>query len=187
MTQDTVEEVAVSTWSIDPAHSSAHFRTRYAGIVWVRGELRVSRGKLNWNEDKIEESRVEIEIDPCSVYTGVPKRDQHLRSADFLDVELFPSMRFQSTQISRVSRDIALVAGSLTIHGVCRPVELRVTEISAPTQDPSGNVVLAASATARLNRKDFGITWNKALAAGGFMVGDEILIDLDVEFVRAAS
>jgi polyisoprenoid-binding protein YceI len=187
MTQDTIEEVAVSTWSIDPAHSAAHFKARYVGIVWVRGELRVSRGKLNWNENKIEESRVEVEIDPCTVYSGVPKRDQHLRSADFLDGERFPSMRFQSTQMSRLSRDTALVAGDLTIRGVCRPVELRVTEISAPTQDPSSNVVLAASATARLNRKDFGLTWNKALAAGGFMVGDEILIDLDVEFVKAAN
>jgi polyisoprenoid-binding protein YceI len=187
MTQDIIEEVAVSTWSIDPAHSSAHFKTRYMGIVWVRGELRVSRGKLNWNGDKLEESRVEVEIDPCTVYSGVPKRDQHLRSADFLDVEHFPSMRFQSTEISRLSRDTALVAGDLTIHGVCRPIELRVNEISAPTQDPKGNVVIAASAKAKLNRKDFGVTWNKALAAGGFMVGDEILIDLDVEFVRAAS
>ena len=95
-------------------------------------------------------------------------------------------MRFQSTHISRLSRDTALVAEDLTIHGVCRPVELRVTEISAPTQDPSGNVVIAASATARLSRKDFGLTWNKVLEAGGFMVGDEILIDLDVEFVRAS-
>jgi polyisoprenoid-binding protein YceI len=187
MTQETVQEVGVSTWSIDQAHSSAHFKTRYMAIVWVRGELRVSRGELNWNEDKVEESRVEIDIDPCSVYTGVPKRDQHLRSADFLDVARFPSMRFQSTRISRLSRDTALVTGDLTIRGVCRPVELRVTEISTPTQDPSGNLVLAASATARLNRKDFGLTWNKALAAGGFMVGDDILIDLDVEFVKAAS
>jgi polyisoprenoid-binding protein YceI len=187
MTQDTVEEVAVATWSIDPLHSSAHFKTRYMGIVWVRGELRVPRGKLNWNEDKIEESQVEIEIDPCSVYTGVAKRDQHLRSADFLDVERFPSMRFQSTHVSRLSRDIVLVAGELTIRGVCRPIELRVTEISAPTRDPSGNVVFAASATVRLSRKDFGLTWNKALAAGGFMVGDEILIDLDLEFVKAAN
>lgn len=187
MTKEVLEEVAVSTWSIDPAHSAAHFRTRYMAIVWVRGEFRVSRGKLTWDENNMEELRVEVEIDCSSVYTGVPKRDQHLRSADFLDVERFPSMRFQSTHISRLSDDTALVAGDLTIRGVCRRVELRVTEISAATRDAQGNVLLAGSATARVNRKEFGITWNKALDTGGFLVGDEILIDLDVEFVRAAS
>jgi polyisoprenoid-binding protein YceI len=187
MTKDTVQEVAVSAWSIDPAHSSVHFKVRHMAIAWVRGELRVLRGKLNWNENNIEESRVEVEIDSSSVYSSEPKRDQHLRNADFLDVERFPSMRFQSTHISRPSCDTALVAGDLTIHGVCRPVELRVTEISAATQDPSGNIVLGASATAKVNRKEFGITWNTALATGGFLVGDEILIDLDVEFVKAAT
>ncbi len=187
MTNDTVEEVAVSAWLIDPAHSSVHFKIRYMTIAWVRGEFRVSRGKLNWNEDKIEESRVEVEIDASSVYSSEPKRDQHLRNAEFLDVEQFPSMHFQSTHISRVSRDTALVAGDLTMHGVCRPVELRVTEISAATQDPWGKVILAASATAKVNRKEFGLNWNTALNTGGFLVGDEILIDLDVEFVRAGT
>jgi polyisoprenoid-binding protein YceI len=187
MTTDTVEEVAVSTWSIDPAHSSVHFKIRYVAIAWVRGEFRVSRGKLSWNENKIEESRVEVEIDSSSVYSSEPKRDQHLRNADFLDVERFPSMQFQSTHVSGLSPDTALVAGDLTIHGVRLPVELRVAEISKPTQDPSGRVILAASATARVNRKDFGLTWNTALETGGLLVGDEILIDLDVEFVRAAS
>jgi polyisoprenoid-binding protein YceI len=187
MTTDTVQEVAVSAWSIDPAHSSVNFKVRHMGIAWVRGEFRVLRGKLNWNGNKVEESRVEVEIDSSSAYSSESKRDQHLRNADFLDVERFPSMRFQSTHISRLSGDTALVAGDLTIRGVCRPVELRVTEISAATQDPLGNIVLGASATAKVNRKDFGITWNTALATGGFLVGDEILIDLDVEFVKAAN
>src|SRR5271166_987797 len=163
MTTDTAQEVAVSTWSIDPAHSSVHFKVRHLGIAWVRGEFRVLRGKLNWNENNIEESRVEVEIDSSTVYSSEPKRDQHLRNADFLDVERYPSMHFQSTHISRLSPDTALVAGDLTIRGVSRPVELRVTDISAPTRDPSGNVVIGASATAKVNRKEFGLTWNAVL------------------------
>jgi len=187
MTTDTAQEVAVSTWSIDPGHSSVHFKVRHLGIAWVRGEFRVLRGKLIWNENKLEESRVEVEIDSSTVYSSEPKRDQHLKNSDFLDVERFPTMRFQSTHISRLSRDSALVAGDLTIRGVSRPVELRVTEISAPARDPSGNVVIGASATAKVNRKEFGLTWNAVLDSGGFVIGDEILIDLDIEFVKAAS
>jgi polyisoprenoid-binding protein YceI len=187
MTKDTVQEVAVSVWSIDPAHSSVHFKIRYMAIAWVRGEFRVSGGKLDWNENNIEESRVEVEIDSSSVYSSEPKRDQHLRGDEFLDVERFPSMHFQSTHISRLCSDTALVVGDLTIRGVCRPVELRVTEISPETQDPWGDVILAATATARVNRKEFGLTWNTTLETGGVLVGDEILIDLDVEFVRAGT
>jgi polyisoprenoid-binding protein YceI len=149
VTKETVEEVAVSVWSIDPSHSSVHFKIRYLAIAWVRGEFRVSWGKLNWNENNTEESQVEVEIDSSSVYSSEPKRDEHLRNADFLDVERFPSMRFQSTRISRLSPDTALVVGDLTIHGVCRSVELRVTAISAATQDPWGKVILAASASAK--------------------------------------
>lgn len=187
MITDTAQEVAVSTWSIDPAHSSVHFKVRHMAIAWIHGEFRVLRGKLNWNENKTEESQVEVEIDSSSVYSSEPKRDQHLRNADFLDVERFPSMHFQSTHISRLSRDAALVVGDLTILGVSCPVELRVTEISAPAKDPSGNVVLGASAKAKLSRKEFGLTWNTALETGGLVIGDEILIDLDVEFVKAAN
>jgi polyisoprenoid-binding protein YceI len=187
MTKDTVEEIGVSVWSIDPAHSSVHFKIRHMAIAWVHGEFRVLRGKLSWNESKIEESQVEVEIDSSSVYSSEPKRDQHLRNADFLDVERFPSMRFQSTHISRPSRDIALVAGDLTLHGVCRPVELRITGFSAATQDPSGNIILGASATVTVNRKEFGLTWNTVLETGGLLVGEDILIDLDVEFVKVAS
>lgn len=187
MTNEIVEEVGISIWSIDPTHSSVHFKVRHMAIAWVRGEFRALRGTLNWNENKIEESRVEVEIDPSSVYSSEPKRDDHLRNADFLDVERFPSIHFQSTHVSRLSRDTALVVGDLTLHGVCRPVELRVTEISAAAKDPSGNIVIGASAIAKLNRKEFGLTWNKVLEAGGFLIGDEIVIDLDIEFVKATN
>ena len=107
--------------------------------------------------------------------------------ATFLDVERFPSMHFQSTLFSRSSADQLVVIGELTMHGVSRSIELPVTEMSRPVRDPWGNLRLAASATAKLNRKEFGLTWNTVLEAGGFLVGDEIFIDIDIEFLEAAS
>src|SRR4051794_22187433 len=149
-------------------------------IAWVRGEFRISRATLNWNAANLKESHVEAEIDARSVNTSEPERDENLRSDTFLDAEHFPSMHFQSTNFSQIG-DVVILNGELTIRGVTRPVELRLSEISSPTRDPWGNVRLAASATANLNRKEFGLTWNTALEAGGFLVGNEILVDLDLE------
>jgi polyisoprenoid-binding protein YceI len=186
MTTNTAPEVAVSTWSIDLAHSSLRFKVRHMAIAWVRGEFRITRAALNWNPANLKESHVDVEIDPRSVNTGEPQRDEHLRSDAFLDVEHFPSMHYQCANFSR-SGDVVILSGELTIRGVTRPVELRVTEISSPTRDPWGNVRLAASATASLNRKEFGLTWNTALETGGFLVGDEIFVDLDLEFMKGAA
>ena len=183
---DTVPEVGVSVWSLDPAHSAVHFKVRHMAIAWVRSDFRISKGTFEWNEDKIEESYIEVEIDPASVISTEPKRDEHLRNADFFDVERFPSIHFRSTKISKASADTALVAGELTIRGVTRPVELDVTEISPATEDPSGNICFGASAATKINREDFGLTWNKTLETGGLLVGDDVYIDLDVEFIRQA-
>jgi polyisoprenoid-binding protein YceI len=187
MTTNTVREVAVSTWSIDPAHSAVHFKVRHMAIAWVRGEFRILKGTLGWNEHNITESRIEIDIDSCSVNSSEPQRDAHLRNEDFLDVQRFPLIHFQSTHISRGPGDALAVAGELTIHGVTRPVVLEVSEISPATRDPWGGVRIAASASAKVSRKDFGLTWNKVLETGGLLVGDEIFIDLDVEFVKASN
>jgi polyisoprenoid-binding protein YceI len=186
MTTDTIQEVAVSVWSVDPTHSAVHFKVRHMGIAWVRGDFRILKGTLQWDEGKISESSIDVDIDAASVYSNEPKRDEHLRNADLLDVERFPSMHFRSTRVSRSSVDSALVAGELTIHGVTRPVELRVTEISPATKDPWGNIRFAASATTKISRKEFGLTWNPLLETGGVLVGDEVFIDLDVEFIRPA-
>jgi len=184
MTTDTVQEVTVSVWSLDPTHSGAHFKVRHMGIAWVRGDFRILRGTLQWDDDKISESSIDVEIDAASVNSNEPKRDEHLRNADLLDVERFPSMHFRSTGVSRSSADSALVAGELTIHGVTRQVELRVTEISPATKDPWGNIRFAASANTKVSRKDFGLIWNPLLETGGVLVGDEVFIDLDVEFTK---
>ena len=152
----------------------------------MRGEFRITRAALNWNAADLKESHVEVDIDARSVNTSEPQRDDHLRSDAFLDVEHFPSMHFQSTNFSR-SGDVVILSGELTIRGVTRPVELRVSEISSPTRDPWGNVRLAASATATVNRKEFGLTWNSVLETGGFLVGDEIFVELDLEFMKGSA
>jgi polyisoprenoid-binding protein YceI len=183
---NTIQEVGVSIWSLDPAHSAVHFKVRHMAIAWVRGNFRISKGTLQSNEDRTSESSIDVDIDAASVNSAEPKRDEHLRTAEFFDVEHFPTIHFRSTEISRSSAGTAIVAGHLTIRGVTRPVELSITDISSATKDPWGGIRFAASASAKINRKDFGLTWNKALETGGVLVADEILIDLDVEFVKAA-
>lgn len=186
MATDTIQTIAVSIWAVDPAHSTAHFKVRHMAISWVRGEFRILGGTLRWNEDNLAESSVEAEVDAASVNSGEPQRDDHLRSADFLDVERFPVIHFRSTRLSRAADGGLTITGNLTIHGVTRPVELQTAEISPATRDPWGGVRIATSATAKLNRRDFGLMWNKILEAGGLLVGDDVFLDLDVEFVNSS-
>ncbi len=185
MANEAVQEVAVSPWSIDPAHSSIQFKIRHMAIAWVRGTFRPRSGTLYLGKDNLAESRVEVDIDPASVNSGEEDRDTHLRNADFFDVERYPSIHFQSTGISGSSGN-PVVTGNLTIRSVTRPVEVKVSEISEPTPDPWGGVRIAVTASVRINRKDFGLTWNKVLETGGSLVGDDVFIDLDIEFVSKA-
>jgi polyisoprenoid-binding protein YceI len=124
-------------------------------------------------------------IDAASIDTRDAQRDTHLKSADFLDVEKFPTLTFKSTRISRVSDGELAVAGDLTVHGVTRNVVFTVEGPTPPTKDPWGNTRIGLSATAKISRKDFGLTWNAALETGGIMVGEEVAITLEVEFVKA--
>ncbi len=176
---------AISTWSIDPAHSSVHFKVRHMMISNVRGEFRTVRGDLKLNEADNTQSQIDIEIDTSSIHTRDEQRDAHLRSPDFLDTGLHPLLTFRSTKLETAGVDALRVQGDLTIHGVTRNVELDVDSISPATKDPWGNVRMAASANTVISRKDFGLTWNAALEAGGVLVGDEVTIDLDVPFVKS--
>jgi polyisoprenoid-binding protein YceI len=176
---------AVSTWSIDPSHSSVHFKVRHMMISNVRGEFRTVRGDLRLNDADITQSKIDIEIDTSSIQTRDEQRDAHLRSQDFLDTERHPLLTFRSTKVEKAGADALRVQGHLAIHGVTRTVELNVDGISPATKDPWGNVRIAASASTVISRKDFGLTWNAALEAGGVLVGDEITIDIDVQFVKS--
>jgi polyisoprenoid-binding protein YceI len=128
---------------------------------------------------------VETTLDAASIETRDAQRDAHLKSADFLDVEKFPALTFKSTRITQVHDGELSVEGDLTVHGVTRNVTFNVEGPSAPAKDPWGNTRVAISATTKISRKDFGLTWNAALETGGILVGDEVTITLDVQFVKA--
>jgi polyisoprenoid-binding protein YceI len=179
------EVVAITTWNIDPVHSTAQFKVKHMMISNVKGEFTSVTGKLELNGSDINKSRVEASIDAGSINTREAQRDAHLKSADFLDVEKFPALTFKSTRISKMSVDEISVEGDLSIHGVTRNVVFDVEGPSAPIKDPWGNTRIGISAKTTIKRKDFGLTWNAALETGGIVVGEEVHITLDVEFVKA--
>jgi polyisoprenoid-binding protein YceI len=178
------EVTAITTWNIDPVHSTAQFKVKHMMISNVKGEFTTITGKLELNGSDINKSRVEASIDAGSINTREAQRDAHLKSADFLDVEKFPTLTFKSTRISKMSVDEISVEGDLSIHGVTRAVVFDVEGPSAPTKDPWGNTRIGISAKTTIKRKDFGLTWNAALETGGIVVGEEVHITLDVEFVK---
>jgi polyisoprenoid-binding protein YceI len=178
-------QTAVTTWNIDPVHSVAEFKVKHMMISNVKGQFTRVKGALSLDESDITNSRVEASIEAASINTRDDQRDGHLKSADFFDVEKFPTLSFKSTRITRVGDEELAVTGELRIHGVTRSVVLNVEGPTAPAKDPWGNTRRGLSATTRINRKDFGLTWNSALETGGILVGDEVTITLDVQFIKA--
>lgn len=178
-------KTSTTTWKIDPAHSSAEFRVKHMMISNVKGQFSKLSGALFFDESNLANSRVDISIEAASIRTGDDQRDAHLKSADFFDVEKFPTLTFKSAGI-RIVRDGELsVEGDLTIHGVTRKVSFAVEGPTPPSKDPWGNTRIAISASTRINRKDYGLTWNTALETGGFLVGEEVTITLETQFVRS--
>jgi polyisoprenoid-binding protein YceI len=175
-----------ATWNIDLAHSSVHFSVKHMVISKVRGRFAKFSGKLELDEQDPTRSTVEVRIDASSIETGVAERDAHLRSPDFFDVEKFAELTFASKRVERVSDDRYRVIGDLTIRGVTKEVALEV-EAGGTTKDPWGNERAGFTAHTRVDRKDFGLEWNKVIETGGVVVGDRVDIDLDVEGVRVAS
>jgi polyisoprenoid-binding protein YceI len=174
-----------TTWNIDPAHSVAEFKVKHMMISNVKGQFAKITGVLTLDESDLTESRVEALIEAASIETRDAQRDAHLKSADFFDVEKFPTLSFKSTRISHRRDGELAVEGDLTIRGVTRKVLFSVEGPTPPVKDPWGNTRVAVSAATKINRKDFGLTWNTALETGGILVGDEVTITLDVEFVKA--
>jgi polyisoprenoid-binding protein YceI len=172
-----------STWNIDPAHSTAEFKVKHMMISNVKGRFSGISGVLHRYEADHTRSTLEVSIDAGTVNTQDAQRDGHLKSAEFFDVEKFPAMTFKSTHIEQKGSGYA-VTGDLTIRGVAKPVILNVEEVSEPAKDPWGNLRIGLSATAKINRKDFGLTWNSALEAGGVLVGEDVTISLDVQFIK---
>lgn len=181
----TATATKTTTWNIDPAHSVAEFKVKHMMISNVKGQFTAIKGTLSLDEDDVTQSRVEALIDAASINTREPQRDAHLKSADFFDAEKFPTLTFKSTRITAKAEGELAVAGDLTIHGVTRNVVFTVEGPTAAAKDPWGNTRVGLSATTKINRKDFGLTWNAALETGGILVGDEVTITLDVELVKA--
>jgi polyisoprenoid-binding protein YceI len=175
--------MAQVTYAIDPTHSAVHFSVRHMMLSNVRGEFTKVAGTIEFDPQAPAHSSIAATIDAASINTRDEGRDGHLKSADFLDVEKFPSITFRSKQIS-LHGDEAKVTGDLTIHGVTREITLDVEGTTAEIKDPWGKHRVGTSATAKLSRKDFGLTWNAALETGGVMVGDEVKITIEVEAVR---
>jgi polyisoprenoid-binding protein YceI len=187
MTNTTVAPVQASTttWNIDPAHSVAEFKVKHMMISNVKGQFSKLSGAITFDESDLKNSRAQVSIEAASVHTGDAQRDAHLKSPDFFDVEKFPTLSFKSNDI-RIVRDGELsVDGDLIIHGVARKVSFAVEGPTPPSKDPWGNTRIAVSATTKINRKDFGLTWNAALETGGILVGEEVTITLEVQFVKA--
>ena len=178
-------QTSTTTWNIDSAHTTAEFKVKHMMIANVKGHFSKVSGALTLDESNLSNSRVEATIEAGSIETREPQRNAHLKSADFFDVEKFPTLEFKSSKISIVRDGELSVEGDLTIHGVTRKVNFDVEGPTPPSKDPWGNTRVAISATTKINRKDFGLTWNAALETGGFLVGDEVTITLDAEFVKA--
>ena len=173
-----------TTYKIDPAHSTAQFVVRHMMITNVRGGFSGVQGTVVYDPEKPTASSVEVVIDAGTINTLEAARDTHLKSADFLDVEKYPTINFKSSEITLHGDELRL-EGNLTIHGVTKEVVLKVEIPSAETKDPWGNARIGASATTRIKRSDFGLNWNAALETGGFLVGDNLKVELEVSLIRA--
>jgi polyisoprenoid-binding protein YceI len=170
-------------WNLDPAHTSIEFSVKHLGIATVRGRFRKFDATAEAGADG-QLKRVEATIDASSVDTGVEQRDDHLRSADFFDVAKFPEIRFVSTGIRQTGSDEAVVTGDLTLRGVTRPMSFALAQGSA-IKDPWGNQRIATTASGKLSRKEWGLTWNQALELGGVLVADEVRFTLEVQVIAA--
>jgi len=172
------------TWQIDPAHTNVEFSVRHMMISNVKGQFQKTAGTVDVNGKDPTSAKIDATIDATSINTRVDKRDAHLKSPAFLDVDKFPTITFKSTKVEADGPGKWKVTGDLTLHGVTKPVVLEVEGTGAPINDPMGNTRAGASATTKIKRSDFGLTWNQPLETGGVMVGDEVAISIDVEAIK---
>jgi polyisoprenoid-binding protein YceI len=182
-TTATTPTTGTTTWAVDPAHTHVEFAVKHLMISTVRGRFGGVTGTVVTDETDPARGSAEIEIEAASIDTRESQRDAHLKSADFFDVETHPKLIFKSKRVADVKGDHFKLIGDLTIHGVTREVALDVTS-GGRGKDPWGGERAAFSATTTIKRSEYGLTWNQALETGGFLVGDEIKISLDVELVK---
>jgi polyisoprenoid-binding protein YceI len=173
-------------WQIDPAHSAAHFSVRHLMISNVRGEFTKLSGSALLNPADSAKSTVEITIEAASVNTREPQRDEHLRSADFFDVANYPTLTFRSKRVEALGAENFKLTGDLTIRGVTKEVTFDVEGPTASVKDPWGNIRAGVTASAKINRKDFGVAFNALTETGGMVVGEEVKITIEAELIQQA-
>lgn len=171
------------TWTIDPAHSSVTFSAKHMMVTTVRGTMKIRDFDLDFDPDRLADSKVRVALDAATIDTANEQRDAHLRSADFLDAEQFPTLDFVSTKIEPDGDDY-LIHGDLTIRGTTRPVVLKA-EYAGAVKNMQGGTSAGFSATTKINREDFGLTWNVALEQGGWLVSKDVKIEIDLEVVSS--
>ena len=174
-------------WEFDPAHTGVHFKVRHLMVSSVRGDFEKVSGKIVYDEADVTKSAADITIDAASINTREAKRDEDLRSPNFLDVAKYPTITFKSKRVEKTGNGTLKMTGDLTIHGMTKEVVLNVEGPTPAIKDPLGNRRVGGQATTKINRKDFGLVWNKTLETGGVVVGDEVEITIDVEIFRKAA
>jgi polyisoprenoid-binding protein YceI len=179
----TSTQTTTGTWTIDASHSLAEFSVRHMMVSTTRGQFKSVTGSAFIDENDLTNSSVEATIDVSSITTRDEKRDEHLRSADFFEVETYPAITFKSTSVKKSGGDSYDVVGDLTIRGVTRPVTLKTTFNGIGTS-PWGQSVAGFEADTEISRKEFGLEWNVALETGGVLVGDKVKIHLEAEFIK---
>lgn len=170
-------------WILDKAHTNAAFAVKHMLVTTVRGRFTRVDAEVEVNEEDLTKSRATVTIDVASLDTAEPQRDAHLRSADFFDVEKFPTMTFVVRDIERVDDNKLHITGDLTIKDVTKPVTFEA-EVAGPAKNPWGMEVIGITAEAKVNRKDWGLTWNAPLEFGGWLIGDEVRLTFDAELVK---
>lgn len=176
--------MATTTWNIDTTHSGIHFSVRHMVVAKVRGSFKAFSGAVQLDEQAPAHSSVSVRIETASIHTAVDQRDGHLKSPDFFDVAKFPLITFDSTKVEKGSGDNLRVTGNLTIRDVTREVVLEVEQLGI-NKDPWGQMRAAFEAKTSIDRRDFGLTWNQALEAGGVLVGEKVEIALEIQAVQA--
>ena len=173
-----------ANYQIDPDHSSVQFKVRHLMVSNVKGDFNKAKGSVMIDDNNIPNLRVELTIETASVDTGHAKRDEHLRNADFFDVAKYPTVIFVSKKVMQAGQGKLKVTGDLTLHGVTREITMDVEGPTQEIKDPWGKFRRGATATGKINRKDFGLTWNRALETGGVVVGEEVDIYVEVELIK---
>jgi len=173
-----------ATWQVDLAHSSFQFKIRHLTVSNVKGDFNKFQGVANIDDQNISHLKVEVAIDVASVNTGHAQRDEHLRGPDFFDVTKYPTITFVSKKVNKTDTNRLKVIGDLTLRGVTREVTVDLEGPTPEVKDPWGNFRRGVTATTKINRRDFGLTWNKVLDTGGLVVGDEVDIYIEVELIR---